>query len=771
MKKIFLILVILALAGVFAFVGNTSAEELKDVRINYDKLACERLYYGIYMVPSEDRAKDIGELLAEAIINKAASMSFELEAKVEGGHVIVDCGIWIFGGLMEYSSVCQKNVFLSPESMTIKESGAAGGKVHTVVFEDGMMKYERDGKKVEQEYSEDSVNIINLYRVIPQMPRKQGVRYEFGNMFNIGGGNVEKPAVGKRFAIVYMGKEEVEIGGEKVQCRRYDLVDVKQPSSFFVDSKGLVQCVKGEQVVMKLLSKDEVVKLKEKRKEQAKAAAENRAKMLEDIHEVVWQGQVEDIKRLLDKGPSLVNKKNDKGQTPLHKAVRFSKLEAVKLLVERGGDITAVDDKDESCLFMTRDADIARYLLEQSPELLHKRNKWERTPLCRAVSNGREELVKLFIEKGADVNALSMRDERPLWNWSGNKLSIGQALVAAGADVNAKTTSGWTILHKMAGNGRTEAFKFLVSKGADIEAVANNGLTVLHRAIDGPTAELILEKAPHLINQKDKQGRTPLYEVARLSKSDEAVKILVSKGADVNAVNDYTNTILHVAAEDGQLELEVVKCLIDNGADILAVNKYGATVAHRAQKPETMKYLLSLKPVLVNMRDKSGRTPLFTIAAMRGVESAKVLLANGADLKAVNNKGRSALHFAADFSAGPMCEFLISKGLDVNMVDKEGKTPLHFAAGNWKTDAAKVLLDNGAKINAKDMNSQTPLHESIHDNKVKTSEFLIANGADLNAKDSRGRTPLDVAVEFKRKDMVELLKKHGVVGGVGVDGK
>jgi ankyrin repeat protein len=655
MRKLFLML------AIFAFAGEGLAKELKDVRINYNKLKCQRLYYGIYMVPSPDRKKNLGQLLVAKMVLKAASLSLELEVKVEPKHVAVDYGIGMFGKINDFSLVCTKNIFLTPESAKVKERGDADEKIREVVFEDGMMKYEKNGKKIEEKFPKDSVSTINLFRVIPQLPKKKGVRYEFDNMFNLSGGDIEKPAEGKRFAIVYAGKETIELDGTKVKYDRYDLVDVSQPSSFYANRKGLVQCVKSEQAIMKLLTKDEVVKLKEKRKEQAKAAAEKRVKMLQNIHGVIRVGDNDDIKRLLDKDPALVNKKDNRQETPLHKAIKYKKLDAVKLLLDRGADITTVDKNGKGVLDMARDVDTTRLLLDKAPELVKQTNQWDQTPLHDAVRNGKEELVKLYIEKGADVNAVEKSGYSPLLFGASKNLSIYKALVEAGADVNAKTSYGWTLLYVIAGKGRLETFKYLVSKGADIQAVTVNGKrTVLHRATDGPTAEFILEKAPHLINQKDIHGRTPLFDVARDSKSDDAVKVLLSKGTDINAVNDDGNTVLHDATKYGQLE--VVKCLLANGANISALRKNGETVVHRAKKPEIMEYLLSQKPELANIKDKNGRTPLLTIATMGGVESAKILLKHGADINAKDRRRSSALDLAVKSKQSKIIELLKKHG-------------------------------------------------------------------------------------------------------------
>ncbi|MBW8036610.1 MAG: hypothetical protein FVQ79_13540 [Planctomycetes bacterium] len=416
MKKTFLMLVVLAFAGFGSFVADAAGKELKDIKLNYKKLACERLYYGISFVPPEDNTKGIGKLLAAIMINEVVGMSVELEAKVNDTSVIVDSDMRIFGSRFKFTSICKKDVFLTPRSITMRECDWKGEKVCNIAYKDGMLEFDMDGEKVELEYPEGTVCFSNLLRIVPQLPKNKDVRYEFDGLFKLAGGDIEKPKPGARFAIVYTGKEDIRIDGGNVNAHRYDLVDTEVPNgyNFYVDSKGLVRCVKFEDTVIKLLNDNEVVKLKEERKEREKAAVEDRKVKLQDIHGVISVGDNEDIAKLLDKDPLLVNKTNDEGQTPLHVAICQRNLDAVKLLVKRGADMTAVDGRGEGVMFMVWDVDTARYLIEKSPQLLQKPNQNGRTPLHGAVISSMGELVKLYIEKGADVNVPDKFSNTPL---------------------------------------------------------------------------------------------------------------------------------------------------------------------------------------------------------------------------------------------------------------------------------------------------------------------------------------------------------------------
>jgi TPR repeat protein len=136
------------------------------------------------------------------------------------------------------------------------------------------------------------------------------------------------------------------------------------------------------------------------------------------------------------------------------------------------------------------------------------------------------------------------------------------------------------------------------------------------------------------------------------------------------------------------------------------------------------------------------------VAAVQAGDFASVekQLAGGAQINGLASEFPEAtpLQIAAGAGNPSMVEFLLQHGADVKAEDTSGRTALHSVKGD--TEVTRLLLSKGANPNAKDFNGDTPLHPSGFglDNykSVAVINTLIAGGADVNLQDFEGETPI-----------------------------
>jgi ankyrin repeat protein len=160
----------------------------------------------------------------------------------------------------------------------------------------------------------------------------------------------------------------------------------------------------------------------------------------------------------------------------------------------------------------------------------------------------------------------------------------------------------------------------------------------------------------------------------------------------------------------------------------------------------------------------AGDTALHLAAAALRPLAVAALIEAGADTKAVNRRGATALHYACDARprAGKtwnpaaqrsVIERLLDAGSEIEHKDKAGAAPLHRAVRARSREAARCLLERGARVDATHGRQRTTsLHIATHSTGASGTkgaraeqqeivQLLLQFGADPRARDAHGRVP------------------------------
>ncbi len=173
----------------------------------------------------------------------------------------------------------------------------------------------------------------------------------------------------------------------------------------------------------------------------------------------------------------------------------------------------------------------------------------------------------------------------------------------------------------------------------------------------------------------------------------------------------------------------------------------------------------AVKALLAKNADPNARnflsfTPLMFAGIVGDVESARLLLANGAELEAESPFG-TALTFAVEADQPKFVRFLLARGANVNAKRGDKITTLMLAARIGYTDILQQLLDKKMGVNARDVDGATALMYAVRAGKTEAARLLIQRGASVDLADSRKWTALMYAAANGYPDLVRLLVQKG----------
>ena len=270
---------------------------------------------------------------------------------------------------------------------------------------------------------------------------------------------------------------------------------------------------------------------------------------------------------------------------------------------------------------------------------------------------------------------------------------IKSLLAADKSLAKAADGSGSTLLMHGAASGTVPIMQALIDAGADVNAKNSRAATALHwAAADAAKVKLLLLNGAS-VDAKTVEGRTPLFAAATMPGSGPVMRHLLEAGADVNAATLIGTTPLFPAVN---ASVEVTRLLLDHGADPNRATRAGVTPILFTRDAAVVSLLVA-RGADVRARSKVGETALMDVAARGDLAGAKLLLERGADVNAVDHRGYTALVLAAHFDgdAVELVRLLLAAGADPHAV-AEGETALSLAERRGETEVTKILRSAAA---------------------------------------------------------------------------
>ena len=241
------------------------------------------------------------------------------------------------------------------------------------------------------------------------------------------------------------------------------------------------------------------------------------------------------------------------------------------------------------------------------------------------------------------------------------------------------------------------------------------------------------------------------------------LELLISKGANVNDLNNYKRTALHFAAINGRAE--AIRVILANQRNVFKMrdrkNMTAFAYACQLGELEPIKAFLDSGVVKINAGQGPDRMPPLSWAAQEGkYELCEWLLENKARTLSKDKFKRTPLMIAVKNGHVKIASLLLQYGSEWNHQDSSQNSVLHYAAAfGWK-ECIDVLLKHGADLNANNMWKVTPITIAMLKNHQGIVKELLKNEEiDVNGKDEEGRTLLTIALsDVSSPDTVDFVK-------------
>jgi uncharacterized protein len=351
-----------------------------------------------------------------------------------------------------------------------------------------------------------------------------------------------------------------------------------------------------------------------------------------------------------------------------------------------------------------------------------------------------------------------------------NDLRRARALIAQGADVNAKDNTVQSAYLISTSEGYLELLELTLQHGADVDSKDSFNGTGLIRAADRGHADIAgrLVQAKIKINHINNLGWTALHEAILLgdgsSRYVDTVRVLVAAGADLRlkSQRDQITSLQHATSKGYDEIAQVLRSALE--ADEPSRQQAERRLLAAAERGDATAAALAIRAGAdLETRDERGRTPLLLAAANDRLAVARLLVYLGADPDALDERHDTPWLVTGVTGSVDMADVLLPARPDLTIRNRFGGTSLIPASERGHVEYVRRIVRTDIDVNHVNNLGWTALLEAVilGDGSKRYQEIvtiLLDAGADASIADRDGVTALQHAERRGQREVTRILQ-------------
>ncbi|GAB55024.1 serine/threonine-protein phosphatase 6 regulatory ankyrin repeat subunit B [Glaciecola punicea ACAM 611] len=399
------------------------------------------------------------------------------------------------------------------------------------------------------------------------------------------------------------------------------------------------------------------------------------------------------------------------------------------------------------------------------------------TAIFQAASDGKTEFVKVLLDKGANPNVVGSNGSSPLLEAAnGRHEDILRLLLDAGADPNFRNVMGATpLLFAIGTQVDISIIEEMLNKGANPNLMSKdavNAHSALKIAVENrryDVVDLLIDRDVDITLPREH----PPVVVAAQTGELPLLKKFLALGADINqiATNDGSSIMQYAL---GAQQWQIAEYLNAQGADPSNKNYSGENALHLGVAfgmPLSLIDDFILQGIPVDDRAPNRSTALIIASRYNQTDAALRLIKRSADVRATNNVGDTALHWAVVNNNFELIRMLVSGGANINAISSNGVSPVSLANNN--SAIISILRNNNniryseppQKTNLPKEKNVPKLHATgsgffINENGQLLTNYHVIEGCDTFKVVGELQSTIAEVLAFDARNDIALLKTN-----------